>query len=256
MAPSKSVILAAVGVLACSAAHADGVADGNAGLQALDKGAYDQAITLFTRALADRRLAGDDREFAYLSRGKAHLAKGEQAQATADFKAALQLKPADQDARDALQQASVGGERSKSRWGYLALLAGKYWAMNPAKPTGYARADWDKSGKALIVQIVQKSLSYKAKYQLDPAAGVIFIIVAGNKTVVGDVDVEDNKTIETSYIDSVPTRETVTVAGPGQFTELIEQYRNGAWATHSNVPVQEVSKEAVAAVRWAKKLVE
>jgi tetratricopeptide (TPR) repeat protein len=256
---SSVVVLTAGTILLGQAALADGIADGNAGLQALDKGDYDQAIALFTHALTDRRLAVADREFAYVSRAKAELAKGQQVAAAADFRTALRLKPDDADAKDGLQQASAPA-RPAPRWGVLADLAGKYWVMNPDKPAGYARAEWDKSGRALLVEIAEKSILsstvYREKYQLDPSAGVVFAIVVGGKAYYGDAQVEDGKLVENSFVNSTPTRETMTSSGPGQFTDVVEKYKNGVWSTASTYAVREVSKDAVAQVRWAKKLTE
>jgi tetratricopeptide (TPR) repeat protein len=55
---------------------ANSTADGNAGLSALNRGSYREAIRLFTRAIKAGDLAAADQEFAYLNRGKAYLLEG------------------------------------------------------------------------------------------------------------------------------------------------------------------------------------
>lgn len=97
------IILAAL--LAASAAHADGVADGNAGLEALNAGDYDRAVGLFTRAIDHGGLAPDDKEFAYANRGRAYLKKGDASAAIVDLDRARRLKPDDADAQNDLVAA-------------------------------------------------------------------------------------------------------------------------------------------------------
>lgn len=102
----KTILLAASLLLALSSAAKAGTAtdDANAGLNALQTGANDQAISLFTHAL-DSGLKGDDREFAYASRGKAYLNKGDYSSAIVDLDKARQMKPDDADAQADLATA-------------------------------------------------------------------------------------------------------------------------------------------------------
>jgi len=98
----------AAGVLAlmvASSACAGASEDGAAGLQALNNGAYDQAIRHFTRALNSGELAPDEEELAYYSRAEAYFNKNDYGHSIADLKAAIRLKPDNQDAQAALQTA-------------------------------------------------------------------------------------------------------------------------------------------------------
>lgn len=100
------LVLAALAVLVTtSVALANATDDGNAGLDALNSGAYDKAITLFTRAIKSGELAGDDKEFAYLNRGKAYLGKQDYKDALPDLREALRLNPDDADAQGSLNLA-------------------------------------------------------------------------------------------------------------------------------------------------------
>jgi tetratricopeptide (TPR) repeat protein len=88
-----------------SAAHASALDDGNAGLEALNGGDYDKAISLFSRAINSGELNGDDREFAYANRGRAYLKKGDLSPAIIDLDRARREKPDDADAQNDLVAA-------------------------------------------------------------------------------------------------------------------------------------------------------
>jgi tetratricopeptide (TPR) repeat protein len=108
-----------VGLAFVSTAAASPADDGNAGLQALSDGDYKRAVMLFTRALNSGALARDDKEFAYSQRGIAYLKEGNATAAIADLRRALQIKPDDQDAQSALQEAQSqsGGSTSRAQAG-------------------------------------------------------------------------------------------------------------------------------------------
>ena len=93
--------------LAClgTRVEATGADDGNAGLQALKQGAYDEAIRDFSRALASGQLNPDEQEFAYYGRGMAYGYKQQYGAAISDLKVAVRLKPDDADAQSALESA-------------------------------------------------------------------------------------------------------------------------------------------------------
>jgi tetratricopeptide (TPR) repeat protein len=115
-----------------------------AGLEALHRGSYDDAIRLLTKAINDGNLPSDDLEFAYLNRGKAYLAKGDYANAVTDLKKATELKPADADARHALERALAGGAPAQNTFQYssptyrfaLSLPAGWTVHEHADDPTG------------------------------------------------------------------------------------------------------------------------
>src|SRR5258707_9789317 len=92
-------------MLLAGRAVANGADDGNRGLQALDQGDFDGAITDFTHAIKYGRLDGDDEEFAYANRGRAYLKKGDYSAAIDDLDRARQMKPDDTDAQNDLLAA-------------------------------------------------------------------------------------------------------------------------------------------------------
>jgi len=101
-----------------AASQAYGIQDAAAGLQALHRGSYDDAIRLLTKAINDGNLPPDDLEFAHLNRGKAYLAKGDYANAVTDLKKATDLKSDDADARHALERALAGGAPNQNTFEY------------------------------------------------------------------------------------------------------------------------------------------
>src|ERR1700742_2879797 len=101
---SEIWVLTGAMLLAAAGAFANAVDDGNAGLDALKKEDYPTAIRMFSRALKSGQLAGADKEFAYLNRGKAYLGNHQLDLAIADLKAAVKLAPDDSEAADALSE--------------------------------------------------------------------------------------------------------------------------------------------------------
>lgn len=92
-------------MLLVSAARADGVGDANAGMAALDRGDYAEAVRLFTKAL-DGNLSSADKESAYVERAKAYLGGQRTDLALADLDRALKLDPSDKEAADLRQRAA------------------------------------------------------------------------------------------------------------------------------------------------------
>ena len=80
--------IASVGV-AC----ASGLDDGSAGLTAAQHGDYDEAIRLFSAALASGELSPRNGMLAYNNRGNAYQDKGNYRRAIADYNIAIRLKP-------------------------------------------------------------------------------------------------------------------------------------------------------------------
>jgi tetratricopeptide (TPR) repeat protein len=79
--------------------------EAQAGMEALNGGDYARAIQIFTRAINSGRLSPDDKELALLSRGKAHLQRGDYREAVTDLNQALHIKSDDQEALEALGKA-------------------------------------------------------------------------------------------------------------------------------------------------------
>jgi tetratricopeptide (TPR) repeat protein len=80
-------------LLAISAAWASGYDDFVAGLTASQQGKSQPAIDAFTRALTGSDLAPSLQPIAYLDRGRAYWEQGDLDRASADFTAAIRLKP-------------------------------------------------------------------------------------------------------------------------------------------------------------------
>jgi tetratricopeptide (TPR) repeat protein len=101
----KSWIGAALLLWVAGAAIATPTEDGNAGLDAFDRGDFASAVAMFTKALNSHQLSKDDEEFAFEKRGSAYLRLGDYRSAVADLEQALKLKPDDQDAQTQLDSA-------------------------------------------------------------------------------------------------------------------------------------------------------
>jgi Ni/Co efflux regulator RcnB len=110
-------------------------AAGNAGLQALNAGDFDTAVSQFSVALDSGQLSDEDQEFALAGRGRAYLKKGDLSSAIADLDRARRGKPDDADAQNDLVAAltaklppvtAIPGMPKPSFWGSLgrALLEG------------------------------------------------------------------------------------------------------------------------------------
>src|SRR5688572_9607377 len=67
--------------------------DAAAGLAAFQRGEHPEAITLFTRAIASGELAGNNLAAVHTNRALALSARGNHAEALADFEQALKLRP-------------------------------------------------------------------------------------------------------------------------------------------------------------------
>jgi len=70
-----------------------GVHDIKAGIAAANKGDFDKAIELFTRAIESGELSRENRSIAYYNRGRARGEKGNYDKAIADFDRALEINP-------------------------------------------------------------------------------------------------------------------------------------------------------------------
>jgi tetratricopeptide (TPR) repeat protein len=261
----KTIALALVTVLTiCGTAMAGAVDDGNAGLEALNAGDFDKAIALFTRALNSGQLTGDDKEFAYLNRGKAYAAKHNYVKAVADLKQAVRINPADDDAKAALAEAQASratGSALPSRpsrgWGALASLAGRYFWMNTSgqKPNqSFVAYDWSVPQQILHFTIRSKDdVAAVGQYRLDPATGEIAEVEAlssalyyGTSTQAGGVRVDYY------FINSVPLRSTTAPAGTG-FHETDEKFVDGAWQNFSTTDYVETNEAELRAAGFLKK---
>ncbi|HEY7899856.1 MAG TPA: hypothetical protein VIC25_01605 [Caulobacteraceae bacterium] len=103
----NKLFLAAVGLAAMAAAavHADPLDDAKAGLKALDQGDNAGAVRFLTSAIDSGRLTRTDQELAYVKRSEAQLAANHPRLAIADADRALNLDPADAEAKGARDRA-------------------------------------------------------------------------------------------------------------------------------------------------------
>ncbi|HEY2068520.1 MAG TPA: tetratricopeptide repeat protein [Rhizomicrobium sp.] len=258
---------AAAAVLLSAAAWANAVDDGNAGVEALNNGNYDQAVKLFTHALKSGELKGDDKEFAYYNRGKAYLGEHEYKLAIADLKAALKLKPDDGDAQSALQDAQSemasaspsAAASSSSRnagagepsaglgWGFLGDLADRYfWYQLPGKDPHLAMVHytWSSPQQVLNYQIRNKSRAIAAgEYRLDPATGKVLEAEAvPGGTIWGTVSASPYAVTEFFFMNGKPSRVIESRAPDGSYVEKSQTYVGGNWQDATSVTLVEASQ--------------
>jgi lipoprotein NlpI len=75
------------------AAWANGLDDGRAGLAAVRRGEYDEAIRLFSAAIASGELSPRNIVVAYLNRGNAYQDKGDYEHAVVEYNTVIQVRP-------------------------------------------------------------------------------------------------------------------------------------------------------------------
>lgn len=267
MRPLGGVGILLLTLAAATLAHAGGAQDGEAGLAALKRGSNDEAIRLFTRAIASGDLAPDDQEFAYLNRGKAYLAKGDRVAATADLRLAARLKPDDADAQASLRAALGGGLAGTARpairadphWGLLAAMTGRYYWYQVANTTpgsAFLHADWMTPGQTLSVLVRTKNKTLSAgEYALDSATGKLLAatVSAGGHVRYATVDATAGGAVEYGFADGRPVR-LIYRAASGQPAGIDEQsYANGTWTTFWSASLSDVSEQDLAAAGLLKK---
>jgi tetratricopeptide (TPR) repeat protein len=247
------ILVATLATGVSTTAWANAGDDGNAGLAALNSGAYDQAIRLFTHALKSGELTGDDKEFAYLNRGKAYLGKGEYKLGIADLAAALKLKPDDSDALATLEGAQPPGAThgrnsqaaSATGWGLLGDLAGRYfWYEIPGKDPHLVviHFEWAEPQQALNYWIRGKSSTIAAgAYRLDPATNKIAEAEAMiNGVFYATVSVSRAGTTEFFFINGAPRKVLTTRSPDGSYTDKAQSYANGSWQDADSVTLVEL----------------
>jgi tetratricopeptide (TPR) repeat protein len=231
------IVSAAFAAMIATDALADAVADGNVGLDALNRGAYSEAIRLFTRAIKSGELTGDDKEFAYLNRGRAYIGIHENAKAISDLEIALTLNPSDADAQSALAEARSGvSERSTVRggWGMLAGLAGRYfWEQEPGKDPRrlMVRFDWLTPQQLLRCVTREKDDTVDVEeYKLDPSTGVIMAAAAQRYGMMyGTTVTSANGYTIYAYRSGTAYKLTVATVTPSSFEMTEQKFSAGAW---------------------------
>jgi hypothetical protein len=249
-------------------AHANGIADGTAGIAALNNGAYDEAIRLFTRAIKLGHLPPTDREAAYLDRGLAYMSEGQYRSAVADLRAALKLKPDDADAQSNLQvalsaqtktAAPTGPAHKQSAqqqllaaWGALGTLAGQYWLDSQKQPDFYVGYQWSNPGLTLVYSGIDRSgNSVVGQYQLDSPTGKITgLNVYKGKTAQVDVEVAEDGFAESGEENGVPLRETFQKISSSAFSVTTQAFKNGSWQNAAASTLVAVSPDVITALGW------
>ncbi|HEY0314550.1 MAG TPA: tetratricopeptide repeat protein [Allosphingosinicella sp.] len=263
----RTLAAAALALLLAGAALANGVEDGNAGLEALNRGDYDLAVRLFTRAIAAADLNPEDREFAFVNRGRAYLGKKAYKLAAADFRQAGRMKPGDEDAQEGLRLALAGARgdavrlppRAPSqaqliaRWGAMGTLAGKYWLLSGGKgPQMWARYQWQEPGRLLAFDgSDRKGRPVAGQCALDAAASTIACATSyQGATSDSAVALQANGWEESLSANTAQVRQSVSRAGPDAFTVTTQTYRNGTWTTAPVLSLAAVPEETIAALKW------
>jgi tetratricopeptide (TPR) repeat protein len=241
--------LAGATLFTVAAAFANSVDDGNAGLDALNKNDFATAIKMFTRAIKSGQLAGSDKEFAYLNRGKAYLGNHQVDLAIADLKAAARLVPGDGDVATALAEAQsqkadaaapVAAPRKSAGWGAIASLAGRYfWYQQPGKTAHQAvvHYEWGTPQQVLYFTLHDKDgIIASGEYKLDTVAGAIVWVQ------VADSGAQDWGTIQStadgataSYFQNGVAQRTMMAFSEGGVTENTQNYLNGNWQDANTV---------------------
>jgi len=210
---------------------------------------------LFTRALKGHDLSPDDREFAYLNRGKAYLGKGDTTDASADLRKALALKPDDADAQSALAQASNGPPRatadqsaeppaSGGRFGVIVGMVDRYYWYQIAGANPHiavAHVEWVKRDQILSFTLRSKAgLAQAGEYIFDDASGKLLsagVSSSGGGNIIsyGTVDTLRASSIGYGYSKGVPIRDTLSQAADGSFREHEQKFENGQWHDAADV---------------------
>lgn len=250
---------------------AGGVEDGTAGLDALNRGAYSDAVRLFTRALKDGKLSPDDREFAYFNRGQAYARKGDYKDAVADFRKAVHLKPDDTDAQNGLQSAlsavqsgSAQGDKAQAArggdpWGVLSKVAGRYyWFPIPGKDPqfAYLHFEWATPQQVLSYSVrIKKGALIIGEYSLDQSTGKLLEAArVSNRVVYGTAETSADTLIEFSFDNEKPTKTTTKLLADGSAISNVQIYSDNSWKnTGSSMTMVEVTQETLEAQGFLKK---
>jgi tetratricopeptide (TPR) repeat protein len=242
---------------------ANSTADGNAGLSALNRGSYREAIRLFTRAIKAGDLAAADQEFAYLNRGKAYLLEGRKTLALADFKTAISLKPDDTEAQEALQTASSSASvqapmplQSESNpdapWGSIIAMVDTYWMAIDKDPEYYDLCRWQTPHLVLSCSSLSKRGKTSAStFVLAPSTSKITYTETVNATQTGaDVDLNNQGFALNLQENGKNIRENFIRKSPTTFEIEASIYDGGTWKTGKAFKYVQVSYDVIQALGW------
>jgi hypothetical protein len=247
-------------VMAASHVRADGVADGNAGMEALKNQDYDKAIRMFTRALLVGKLSQEDSEFAYFNRGNAYAGQGDLDKAIADYQKAIQIKPDDADAQSALQAAldkksgpkgsasSAGGDP----WGLMSSMVGKlYWYQPLGKPPhdAFLKVSWVTEQRDLSLSVKSRTgQPLVSEYKIDNTTGnIIFSALVNDAPEYGTVKAAPSTFTETTFVNGSPVRFVTKVQGDGSLLQTKQVFLGGAWEDTTTVQLVETTVDELGA---------
>ena len=247
-------------------AHAGGVQDGEAGLAASDRGDYSEAVRLITKALSASDLDASDRELAYLNRGKAYLAEGDQAHGVADLREAVRLKADDAEAREALHQAlsaasAVNVPQSADEvapWGLLGRMSGQYyWYEVPGVDphTAYLMYAWITPGKVLSAVVRnKKGVAAAVEFVLnDDGRRLLMAGQYATGAVYGTAASRGDTAYEWSYQDNTAVTDTLRREADGSVTLTQTRFANGRWQPQDgSARLVETSNDEIAAQGFKK----
>ncbi|HEY3811906.1 MAG TPA: tetratricopeptide repeat protein [Caulobacteraceae bacterium] len=232
-------IVAAAGAATAVAGPAE---DGNAGLEAMDRGDYHAAAHLFSLVIKAPDAAPDDKEFAYLNLGTIYLRQGHYVQATANLQNAIQLKPDDNEAQIQLELAQAGKNGADAltvRWGGVRVLDGGTWVATTSKedrkhkvkfnPMYYLTYQWTTKGDALSFTGKDKvGSAVTGDVTRDPQTGVL----TSTSTVNGKTETLYIEPTLNGYIEwgeNSTVKVTVTPQDATTFNVVQESYKNNTW---------------------------
>ena len=237
-----AVIVSVAAAAFATVAYSGPVEDGNAGLEAMDKGDYVTAARLFSAVIKAPDLADEDREFAYYNLGTIYLREGRYAQAVANLQRAVEIKADDTDAKTQLElaQAGKGGADALTvQWGGARLLDGGTWVAVEQHedrkhkmqddPQFYSAYSWSSRGQ---------TLSFTGKDRIGSAVTGSFTRDAKTGVITGDST--SNGATTNAYLQPTLTgwieydndntvRLTVTPIDANSFQVVQEAYANNAW---------------------------
>lgn len=254
-------------VALAGSAHAGSAQDGEDGLAALNRGDYAEAVRLFTKALNAGDLNRDDRELAYLSRGRAYLAEGDRQDAVNDLRKAVSLNPDDVDAQDALNQSIASGvsgsdtssaDQSGAPWGLLANMAGHYyWYEVPGLDphTAYITYGWATQGQVLSAIIRNRTgVAGAVEFVLnDDGHRLLMAGLYTTGAVFGTAASLGDSVREWSYANNVPIADTLKRETDGSVSIVESRFANGSWQLQNGVVrLIETSKAEIVAQGFKK----
>lgn len=263
----RGVALLAAAVLATAGPAIAGGADvGEAGLRALQKGAYQQAVKLFTEALGAKDLSPDDREFAFVCRAKAYLGEGDRQHALTDLREAVQLKPDDGEAQSLLEHAlgTAAGHSSEEDaasgdWGLFSSLAGHaYWyEIAGSDPhAAYMTFLWATPGQVLSVVLHNhKGVAAAIEFVRDPGSQRLLIASQYSIGPVYGIAVtrRQDYAVERTLFNGKPLTDTLRLQPDGTVQGTESVFKDGGWTAAGSYSLVQTNEAELIQLGFLKK---